>query len=412
MRYCTKILFFWTLSLFCSLWGETLAQQRYWVVFKDKPAFSAQPKNLGSAPADGNCKKHLQNAFLDAPVHQPYLDSLSRRSLSVTGVSKWLNAAAVHATPAQIYALQKAFFVQEIHPITGYLVPAGQKKTLPKFLAKGVAQLNPGVLLQNGLTGKGVKIGVIDAGFYQAPEKPALKALFETGRVKAFRDFVHPANSAPYTQRETFLDFHGTQVLQAIAGYDREQSALTGLAPGADYYLARTDHGSRENRVEEENFVRALEWLDSLGVRLVNSSLCYATGFDNSAENYRPEQMNGTSFIARAVQVAIDQKGMTIIVSAGNDGDKKNWQLINTPADAQGAIAVGSTDFTSWTRQGYSGIGPDFLPFLKPDLACYAVDGTSFSAPLITGLAACLLEANPSLTGLQLSDILRKSGHL
>ncbi|WP_066833822.1 S8 family serine peptidase [Rufibacter ruber] len=402
MRYCTVILFFWIFSLSCLTGLPALAQQRYWVQFKDKPA---------PASPEGNPQTRRQLA--DTPVHQPYLDSLAQCGIKVTGVSKWLNAAAVTASPAQVAHLKQIAFVQDMAPISGFFRPSGRSSpTPPKLLAKGVAQLQPGPLLAAGLTGKGVKIGVIDAGFYQASEKPGLQPLFAAGRIKAFKDFVNPAQTAPYTQRESYLDFHGTDVLLAIGGFDPDQQLLTGLAPHADYYLARTDHGGRENRVEEENFVRALEWLDSLGVRLVNSSLGYALGFDNPAENYRPRQMDGTSFIARAVQTAIEQKGMTIVVSAGNDGNNRNWQIIGTPADAPGTIAVGATGYSTWTRQGYSGIGPTFIPYLKPDVACFAKDGTSFSAPLITGLAACLLEMNPNLTSAQLTDILRRSGHL
>nr|WP_225986674.1 S8 family serine peptidase [Rufibacter sp. LB8] len=309
--------------------------------------------------------------------------------------------------------LTNATFVKETQPITGYFQPTQTTASLDlEFLAKAVDQLQPQALFDAQLTGKGVKIGVLDAGFYEAPGKPGLAPLFAGNHVKAHRDFVNPTNQHFYTLRESLLDNHGTKVLERIGGYDSTRKALTGLATGADYYLARTDHGGRENRLEEEKFVQALEWLDSLGVKLVNSSLGYATGFDDPMENYKPTQMDGSSFIARAVQLAIEKKGMLIVVSAGNEGAIKSWQVIGTPADAAGTIAVGATDYDHWTRQGYSGMGPAFLPYLKPDLACFATDGTSFSAPIITGLTACLLQANPSLTGVQLADILRKSGHL
>jgi subtilisin family serine protease len=152
--------------------------------------------------------------------------------------------------------------------------------------------------------------------------------------------------------------------------------------------------------------------MDSLGVRLVNSSLGYSTGFDNPAENYRPEQMDGSSFIARAVQMAVEQKGMLLVISAGNDGENKKWRILSTPADAPGVLTIGSTEFYTWAKQGYSSIGAAFVPYLKPDLACFATTGTSFSAPIIAGLAACLLEANSALSPRQLTHILKKSGHL
>ncbi|MFC6998411.1 S8 family serine peptidase [Rufibacter roseus] len=385
------------------------------MVFKEKPV-SEQPQLVSAHTQQNRQKLDLPLFhFSDAPVSSAYLDSLKSLTIKIKTVSKWLNAAAVEATAHQISLLQRLTFVQEVHPINGYLTasstsaPASFK---PAYVSKAINQIKPQALFEAGLTGKGVKIGVIDAGFYGAPQKAGLAPIFESGRETAFRDYVNPDQQHPYTVRESNLDYHGTDVLLLIGGYDPTLNLLTGLAPEATYYLARTDHGKRENRMEEENFIKALEWMDSLGVRLVNSSLGYATGYDDPKENYRPDQMDGSSMIARAVQTAIEEKGMTIILSAGNDGAKQSWQIIGTPADAPGTIAVGSSDFKTWTKQGYSGVGPAFLPYLKPDLVCFSANGTSFSAPIITGLAACLLQFKPELTNEELTNILRQSGHL
>lgn len=404
--------FFCALAASCLLAPLAQGQQRYWVFFKDKPGTTIPHVSEATLR-----QRHLQQLPLaqpsDLPVHQPYLDSLRTRGLAVSTVSRWLNAAAVQATPAQLQQLHKTPFVREVSPITGYLVPTRAAVPFsPSFIGKALKQLKPEPLFAAGLTGRGVKVGVIDAGFYEAPKKAGLAPIFESGRLKAYRDFVTPARSQVFDQRESLMDAHGTDVLLCLGGADPQGKVLSGLAPGADFYLARTDHGGREQRIEEEHFVRALEWMDSLGVRLVNSSLGYGAGFDNPAENYTPQQMNGSSFIARAVQMAVEQKGMVFIIAAGNDGGTKKWQVINTPADAPGVLTVGATNYTTWTKQGYSSIGPGFLPYLKPDVACFAASGTSFSAPIIAGLAACLLEENPSLTPQQLTSIIRQSSHL
>ncbi|WP_181304415.1 S8 family serine peptidase [Rufibacter sp. XAAS-G3-1] len=413
MRVCTILFFFWAFFTggFFSL--EARAQQRYWVLFKDKPAVITGHL-VSEAARQQRRLLHLPLAQIsDQPVPPAYLDSLRAKGFTVTSVSKWLNAAVVSATPTQAERLRQSSFIQELRPITGYFLPSHTAVPFdPQFVSKAMAQLKAEAILAAGLTGRGVKVGVIDAGFYDAPKKAGLQPLFAKGQVKAYRDFVNPALSQTFDQRESMLDTHGTEVLLCLAGADPKERVLSGFASGADFYLARTDHGNREARVEEENFVRALEWMDSLGVRLVNSSLGYGTGFDNPAENYRPEQMDGTSFIARAVQLAVEQKGMLLVIAAGNDGRNKKWQIVNTPADAAGVLTVGATDYATWTKQGYSSIGPSFLPYLKPDVVCFASSGTSFSAPVIAGLAACLLETNPTLTPQQLTDILKKSSHL
>ncbi|RNI32930.1 peptidase S8 [Rufibacter immobilis] len=383
-------------------------------MFKDKPAAGATLWVSTATQHQRRLQRLSVTQASDAPVHQPYLDSLAARGFTVTAVSKWLNAAVVTATPEKAAPLRQTSFVQDLQPITGFFVPT-RTAALPYqalYMGKALKQLKPEAIFAASLTGRGVKVGVIDAGFYDAPNKSGLQPIFGDGRLKAYRDFVNPAKTQPYSQRESLLDSHGTDVLLFMAGSDPERQVLSGFAPEAEFYLARTDHGNRETRVEEEYFVQALEWMDSLGVRLVNSSLGYGTGFDNPAENYIPEQMDGTSFIARAVQMAVEQKGMMLVIAAGNDGGNKKWRIVNTPADAPGVLTVGATDFTTWAKQGYSSIGPGFLPYLKPDVACFAASGTSFAAPIIAGLAACLLEEDPSLTPQQLTDIIKKSSHL
>jgi subtilisin family serine protease len=123
--------------------------------------------------------------------------------------------------------------------------------------------------------------------------------------------------------------------------------------------------------------------------------------------------MNGqTSIISKAAQMAADKKGILLIVSAGNEGDDPDWRIISTPADAEGVIAVGATNQKYWNRIGYSSIGPEFLKYMKPNVSCYSQLGTSLSAPVITGFAACLMQADPQLNSKQVRNIIEKSAHL
>jgi hypothetical protein len=140
--------------------------------------------------------------------------------------------------------------------------------------------------------------------------------------------------------------------------------------------------------------------------------LGYAKGFSNPKESYLPIQMDGkTSVIARAAQIAVEEKGMIVVVSAGNEGDDNSWQIISTPADVEGVIAVGATNELGM-KMGYSSIGPDFLTYNKPNVSCFSLFGTSLAAPVITGFVACLLQANPNLTNKEIKDILEKSSSL
>ncbi len=100
------------------------------------------------------------------------------------------------------------------------------------------------------------------------------------------------------------------------------------------------------------------------------------------------------------------------MVSAGNEGEDKNWRVVSTPADARGVLAIGATNMRLWNRIGYSSVGPEFLPYLKPNVSCFSLMGTSLSAPVITGFVACLMQANPRLSNKELMEIVEKSAHL
>lgn len=156
-----------------------------------------------------------------------------------------------------------------------------------------------------------------------------------------------------------------------------------------------------------------MEWMDSLGVRLINTSLGYAVNMDDPADNYKQEDMNGnTTRITKAAQMAVDEKGIFLVVSAGNEGGNVNWRIVSAPADAKGVLSVGATNSDFLTRNWYSSIGPDFNPYLKPNVSAYSPNGTSFSAPAVTGFMACLIEKDSTLDNKALMRIVENSGHL
>ena len=395
------------------------AQQKYWIAFKDKPITD---QACVSPQAARN--RMLQNLPVcqstDLPVDKYYVRQLQNLGIRPQVVSKWLNAASARLDKNQLACLKRLPFVREITLIDANVMIAGSPAAVPPSEAgsalsysTALNQIGAKALTDEGLTGKGVRIGVIDVGFYGLKTNASLQHLREENRIAETRDYVKPNRKEEFFAMETHSDWHGAEVVQMIAGYNPMQRMEFGTATGATFYLARTDHGVRETRSEEDNWVAALERMDSLGVRLVNTSLGYAKGFSNPKENYKPSDMDGkTSKISRAAQIAADQKGMLIVVSAGNEGDDLSWRIISTPADAEGVLAVGATKAKSRDKVGYSSIGPDFLAYLKPNVSCFAANGTSFAAPVITGLAACLMEKSPKLTNRQLMRTIEKSAHL
>ena len=99
-----------------------------------------------------------------------------------------------------------------------------------------------------------------------------------------------------------------------IAGYEAENKKLIGFAPNAEFYLASSENSKSETKIEEYQWVKALEWMDSLGVKLVNSSLGYAE-FDDPDENYLISQMDGKHGITSiAADIAVKKRGMLLVI--------------------------------------------------------------------------------------------------
>ena len=390
----------------------TLGQSKYWIIFKDKTASSLPA--ISAATIQNRAIHGLETLQeTDLPINPDYLSQVAKIS-KIENCSRWLNATTARLTDSQKTQIEKLSFVEKTVAIDGHFYVASTEPTKKTMLAPVMTQVEAEVFKDKGLTGKGVTIGVIDAGFFEAPQNDFLKPLFSRLAILGKRDYVNPAHfSRFFTEAESYSDFHGTEVLTAISGLNPSENTQEGLATESQFYLARTDHGTREWRGEEDNWIAAMEWMDSLGVRVINTSLGYAKGFTNPTENYEPSQMNGhTSLISRAAQIAVEKKGILLIVSAGNEGEDTSWQLISTPADAEGVIAVGATNQKLWNKIGYSSIGPEFLSYLKPNVSCFSLYGTSLAAPVITGFAACLMQANPKLTNKELKIIIEKSAHL
>jgi len=329
--------------------------------------------------------------------------------------SKWLHAISAHVPCEQLDSIGDLPQVKDIVRVYDKIHLTRYKGYLSKYygnLGFALEQINGQCLIDEGLNGKNVKIGIIDGGFLDADEDPALSHFFRQKKVLGYKDYITP-DLEPYDGSARLHDEHGKQVWELIGGYHPEKYIQYGFAMGAEYYLARTDHGISERRIEEDYLIAALEWMASEDVKIVNISLGYTDGYDNKAENYLPKHMDGSyTAVTRAVNIAAENHGMLVIVAAGNDGQKSNWRVVSAPGDAKHALTVGATKLKVADKMPYSSIGYHKLNYVKPDISCFATTGTSFSAPVITGLAACIKQYDPTLTNFEIKDIIIKSAHL
>lgn len=406
-----RVLFLFVLFVANSAW----AQDKFWITFKDKDIQGySYEKNLSKETIQNRIRFGLPlYQYSDVPVKQEYVKNIEHMGVEIMSRSKWFNSVTAFLTPDQVKKISSLHYVQEVTPVNRNIQVMGLAIDVKaEYYEIAVKQMGAELFAEKGLTGKGVNVGVIDAGFYKSFSDQFLHHVFTEDKLMHQRDFLTPPvmDLARDTLRDS--DNHGRQVLSWICGYASETKMQRGLALNSKFYLARTENEAREHRGEEDAWIMAMEWMDSLGVRLINTSLGYSTNMDDPKDNYKKEEMNGkTARISKAAQIASDEKGIFLVVSAGNEGDKANWKIVSAPADAEGVLSIGATKNT-WERIGYSSIGPEFLPYLKPNVSCFSLYGTSFSAPAITGFVACLMEKDSTLSNKELKEIVEKSGHL
>ena len=370
------------------------AQQKYWIYFKDK------------TPEVPTLSK---TELYDLPINQAYLDSLSQLGITARTNSKWLNAITAYLSQNEYESISTLGFVKALSPVEIHFREHSSTGSLQAVQV--LNQLNADTLIALGWFGKGIKIGIIDGGFLGADEADELSHILSNKQVAAYKNYIEKDVTNPYTGSARYQDNHGTKVWTMIAGRSGSEKYF-GTATEAMFYLARTDQGDKEYRGEEDHWVAAVEWMYEQGVKLINSSVGYSTGFNDASQNYSPSDVDGSSSaITKAANIATKEKGMTIVLAAGNDGNNK-FKVVSVPADAEGVITVGATDIRNWKRQYYSSIGPENLKHVKPDLSCYSVSGTSFAAPVITGLIASLQQGFPEATPQEIRKALEQSAHL
>lgn len=426
--------------LFCFLAGYSYSSaqtQLVFVFFKDKPnkaAFFANPlSELSQKSLNRRTTLGIPLNDQDAPIEQSYIQNLQNLGFTVTDYSKWLNGAAVNATPAQITLLQTQPFVLSVEsfarngaptvqptPINKWKTPTNTQKILTTFEygtgTEQIDQSNIRPLHLAGYTGTGVSIAVIDTGFPTVNTGDAFLRLRNNNKIKGGYDFV--AKSADIYNSS--LNAHGTTVLGVMGGY--LENVFVGSAPDADFYLYRSENATIEIPEEELYWIEAAEEADRKGVEIITTSLGYNV-FDNPQYNYTNADLNGsTSFIARGAGIA-SEKGIFVLVAAGNSGNV-SWHYLLTPADNAKVFTIGAVD-SSGNSSAFSSYGPNSLGVVKPDGSTrgtatatvlgnntYSTNGTSLATPIASGGVACLLQAFPSMNRDQLKTKLRQTASL
>lgn len=399
------------------------AQNAYWVMLTDKTGSTFDPTTYfdtkaleryaqcGANPAD----------ISNFPVSENYVDGVAQIATDTIGQSRWLNAVAVTATKAQAEAIAALPYVSHLLPIADapavlatYNNSEANEETgnNPK-LTDQLVRMQGQNFRDHNIDGRGVRIAVFDGGFPRVNTHAAFRHLRDEGRIIKTWNFCNRCENV------YGWNSHGTMTLSCIAGREGERDL--GLATGAEFLLARTEV-ELEPAKEEVWWMQAMEWADRNGAQVISSSLGYGK------ERYFTRDMDGTSLVARAANMAA-RKGILVCNSAGNEATDRQWTTIITPSDADSVLCVGGIehDLNHYRHISFSSFGPSADGRQKPNVVAFGhartanttgdesyhyVDGTSFSCPLVAGFAACAIQAMPGKSAMQMMDEIQRSADL
>lgn len=383
----------------------------------------------GPATYESEMRRERRGALFvrDSSTPAAAQQALNERGIAIRMESRLLGAISLNVMPPDLEWLQQQTWAERVVPrrtlrrqsepvvdlFTGTIASksgAGPEAGLSEAHLRIIDALNP---IARGIDGRGVTIGFLDTMFDEFVHR-AFDHHRAERRIVEERDFTGQPQS----------NFHGLAVASVAAG--RDDGNILGPAFGASLVGATTEYVPTETPDEEEFLVAGLEWFESIGVDVVNISLGYTT-FDDPRDNYTPEDLDGQTAITTLAVEAASARGVVVVVSAGNEGCSSPdhcWYYVSTPADAPSAITVGAIRPDS-TRAAFSSLGPTADGRVKPDVAAPGVNnyvavrgnlygrssGTSFSAPLVAGVVAQMLQVNPDLSPAEVQEIIRATAH-
>ncbi len=424
---------------------QTEEKHLVWIFFEDKGNQTEQyfinPLSVVSEKSFQRRAKMFKEgnllSYRDLPVAPAYINSVEALGLAIRHKTKWFNGVSGFANTSEITQIASLPFVKQIDLVARLqkdyqeiidVTIENQSQPFVTYKQGEVNNYNYGnsftqlnqikvpAVHNLGYTGEGITICVMDAGFNRLTHE-----VFADMNIVATWDFVNNREYVGDGQGGQGIGTHGTQTLSVIGGF--KDGKLIGPAFNSNYLLAKTENTQSETPIEEDNWIAALEWADSIGVDVTSTSLGYLT-FDPPYPSYTWMDMDGnTARITVAADLAT-HIGIVVVNSAGNGGFHSTRNTLSAPADGDSVISIGAVT-SSGNRSSFSSVGPTVDGRIKPDVAAMGSSvyvasasgntnyttssGTSFSCPLAAGVAALILDANYTLTPMQVRDALRNT---
>lgn len=424
--------------LFISLLFYANAQNKYWVTYNNKDAslynINEPEEFLSEKALARRSKYNIAIEKTDLPVCEKYISTIKNLGVEIKNSSKWLNGTVVIIDDTLlVQKIQNLEFVKNIIPLSSdnnkivkskfnnQIVEINYKELTTEYGAglNQIQMLKGDSLHYMSYKGEGIEIAVMDNGFPGVDTNKYYQKAFQDGRILKGYDFVN--------DNDTVFDGgngnHGNYVISTMVS--DEEGKMVGTAPDAIYYLFSTEDNANEGIAEEINWAMAAEMADNLmGIHaIISTSLGYSNGFNNGTNHTYTDMDGNTTPITIAADLAA-KKGFLVVNSAGNSG-ANDWHYITAPSDGDSVLCIGAVDRND-TITNFSSRGPSYDGDVKPnvcaqgkDAAGISVDekivyisGTSFSCPITAGMSACLWQAFPDKSNMEIFRAIEKSAHL
>ena len=310
--------------------------------------------------------------YSDIPLNKNYITELKNSGIEIRNRSKWFNSVSCLVTKVQLEQLINYDFVNRVDLVMkfkknvydnelkisrGVFIQdnSGIQNNVEYSLNYGSSLpqmeiINAPIAHDSGYKGQGVMIASFDAGFDNLSHP-----VFDSIRARGLRtyDFVNHDTNVANENGQMGDGSHGTATLSLIAGY--KPGNLISPAFRSRYILAKTENTDSETPLEEDNWIAAAEWADSLGADIITSSLGYLGMDQGSSHTYDWTWMNGDScVITKGADLAVN-KGIIVCNSAGNEGFHSTHNTLMAPADADSVITVGSVN-SNKQRSAFSSV--------------------------------------------------------
>lgn len=343
----------------------------------------------------------------------------------------FFRGAAVEADGAALRALARLDGVESVAPAAFYESGAAASYGEAVPSEEGLALMGADGLWEQGYTGDGLVVAVIDSGlnvnhaaFADASlvKSPAIsKADVEAFAKKGGTAGRYLSSKIPfvydYYSNDTDVtssNQHGTHVTALAAGYAGGQNGFRGAAPGAQILGLKIFPDGSGSGTNDTIILRALEDAWNLGADVINISVGTGAGFSAS------DVMDG--LYCRAFrQMAED--GVIVCAAAGNSkptvmsntwsqalptGAYTDYSSLFSPGSLYGAVAVAASsrdgkggmeiaDYSSWGPASGLHLCPALTAFGGPVNAASASDNTAYRSETGTSMASGSMSGHLSL---------------